>query len=310
MAFSHLIHCDWSTHLKKCWQARASRNNDRWEVEASSRVDSPTSLMDDVLKLRDHQNQVLVGFDFPIGVPIAFGSKTGFKNFPAALTQFGCSNWKDFFNVAKDIADISLQRPFYPLSPATGTTRQSLVNGLGVSAFEDLLRQCERKMPGLNVACSLFWTLGGNQVGRAAIAGWQSMVRPLVEHGAKLWPFDGTLAKLEEAAVSIVIAETYPAAAYGHVGISFAGQSKKNQLDRQSKAAELLAWSDQHNVKFSCDAQAMVKHGFGSSAQGEDAFDAFLGLLGMIEVVDQRRADAPAGTASVRQWEGWILGRA
>jgi hypothetical protein len=41
-----------------------------------------------------------------------------------------------------------------------------------------------------------YWTLGGNQVGKAAIDGWQNVVRPALALGASLWPFDGSLENL------------------------------------------------------------------------------------------------------------------
>ncbi len=49
--------------------------------------------------------------------------------------------------------------------------------------------------------------------------------------------------------------------------------------------------------------------GFGPSGNGEDQFDAALGLLGMIEVVEGRRAAAPT-SIELNDCEGWILGQA
>lgn len=51
-----------------------------------------------------------------------------------------------------------------------------------------------------------------------------------------------------------------------------------------------------------------LDEGFGSARTGEDAFDAAMGLLGMIEVIDGRRAAAPS-SAYGSSWEGWILGQ-
>ena len=52
-----------------------------------------------------------------------------------------------------------------------------------------------------------------------------------------------------------------------------------------------------------------VVAGFGEDAAGEDRFDAFMGLLGMIEVVEGRRADSPSLSLEIARWEGWILGQ-
>jgi hypothetical protein len=49
--------------------------------------------------------------------------------------------------------------------------------------------------------------------------------------------------------------------------------------------------------------------GFGPRKDGEDVFDAAVGLLGMIEVVEGRRLASPI-ERSAQDWEGWILGQA
>jgi hypothetical protein len=46
-----------------------------------------------------------------------------------------------------------------------------------------LRRQCERATPTRRAACPLFWTLGSNQVGKAAISGWQEVIAPAQRHG-------------------------------------------------------------------------------------------------------------------------------
>ncbi|HCD85061.1 MAG TPA: DUF429 domain-containing protein, partial [Agrobacterium sp.] len=37
-------------------------------------------------------------------------------------------------------------------------------------------------------------------------------------------------------------------------------------------------------------------------------FDAVVGLLGMLDVVDGRRDEGSPDIEAVQQWEGWILG--
>ena len=55
------------------------------------------------------------------------------------------------------------------------------------------------------------------------------------------------------------------------------------------------------------DLQRAIQGGF---PQGDDAFDAVVGLFGMMEVLMHRRsAREPAGD-TVRQVEGWIFGQA
>ena len=50
----------------------------------------------------------------------------------------------------------------------------------------------------------------------------------------------------------------------------------------------------QQGITFSEELIAQVEDGFGARADGEDAFDALIGALGMIEVTDGRRMEGPA----------------
>jgi len=171
------------------------------------------------------------------------------------------------------------------------------------------LRVCERRTEHRQAACSLFWTLGGNQVGKAALAGWKEVLRPAVLRGATLWPFDGELAELSRN-VGLVLAETYPAEAYRMVGARFLpGESKRRQDDRRGKADAVLGWARRHGVGFTDLAAAGLANGFGSTSSGEDQFDALMGLLKMIEVVEGRRPERTETHETTAVWEGWILGR-
>jgi hypothetical protein len=80
---------------------------------------------------------------------------------------------ENFFDVADTPDDICLTRPFYPKSSGVGRKHAHLFGPLNVNSIDDLRRICERKTPHRPAACPLFWTLGGNQVGKAAIDGWQ-----------------------------------------------------------------------------------------------------------------------------------------
>lgn len=107
----------------------------------------------------------------------------------------------------------------------------------------------------------------------------------------------------------MVIAETYPAEAYGHVGVRFGhAESKTNQEHRQAKAAAIFSWADDRDVTFDPQVRERVNDGFGKERSGEDQFDALLGLLGIIDVADGRRAAQPDRTSD--PWEGWIIGQA
>lgn len=306
--FDRLIHADWSVDPRKRWQASAERRDGGWHVSALRPVGTISTFLDKIFR-DPGANRTLIGFDFPIGVPHAYGAKTGFANFREALFHFGRGDWAGFFDVAESPEEVSVARPFYPRGSRKGMSRNSLVSGLGMNSFDDLLRICERRTADRQAACALFWTLGGNQVGRAAIAGWLEVIRPAMERGAALWPFDGSLSDLSSRP-GVVLAETYPAEAYRMFGARFLrDESKRRQSDRTKKSAAILDWARVHAVRLSDDAQATVLDGFGAASSGEDAFDAFAGLIKMIEIADGRRLEATADLDAVLQWEGWILGR-
>lgn len=251
---------------------------------------------------------VLAGFDFPIGVPTSYGLKTGLTRFTDLLGALDQPIWKSFHQVADAPDQISPQRPFYPAVPRKGVNRASLVEGHHVVEFNDLLRSCEKATATRRAACPIFWTLGGNQVGKAALDGWKTIIVPMVKRGAKVWPFDGTL----ETVISpgrVILAETYPAEAYGHVGVSFRNQSKTNQAHRAGHAAAIFGWAAKNRVAFAAACRNQIEGGFSSDRAGEDRFDALLGLLGMIEVADHRRPEGCPDDEAILRWEGWILGQ-
>jgi hypothetical protein len=184
--------------------------------------------------------------------------------------------------------------------------------------MRDLLRLCERRTATRGDACVLFWTLGGNQVGRAAIIGWRDVLAPALRSGAiptSLWPFQGTLASLLSQD-SVVIAETYPAEFYRHLGVTFPSSQtgsksgKRVQRDRQANAPALLAHAARLGVVLDPILTTQIQQGFGSSPDGEDPFDTVVGLIGMINVLTGGRPSGEPASVPVQTIEGWILGQA
>ncbi|MCZ8105787.1 MAG: hypothetical protein O9972_48870 [Burkholderiales bacterium] len=304
--FDVVMHADWSLSPKKRWFARADRIGAGYLLGAPSLVgERPAFLADAATSGRT----TLIGFDFPIGLPEAYGRAMGFSDFREALHALGAGDWAQWFDVATDRTEISIRRPFYPMAPG-GRKRAHLLDALGVTTTDELRRLCERATMTRRAACPLFWTLGGNQVGKAAITGWREIVRPaLRDHQAQLWPFDGGLRDLSHRS-AIVIAETYPAESYRHVGARFkAGMSKRAQADRMTLAPSVETWAARRGHELSPDLRDELSDGFGAGADGEDRFDAVLGLCGMVEVISSRRAEGAPDTDAVRRWEGWILGQ-
>jgi hypothetical protein len=302
--FDRLIHADWSANKK--WMAAADRTTQGWQIAAPECVRDTSKFVDNRLF---SGGTVLAGFDFPIGLPANFGKKTGFKNLPDALTELGDDEWGAFFCVAETPEQISVKRPFYPKF-YTGHPRQiDLVRALGVREIDELRRQCERKTSDRRAACPLFWTLGGNQVGKAAIDGWKTVIRPTLGRGARLWPFHGRLVELANSS-NCVLCETYPGEAYGHLGVKFgAGKSKRKQNDCMEGGKQMTAWAEARRVSLANDLSEQLRDGFGKAESGEDPFDACVGLLSMIDVVDGERPEGQPFGEEAADWEGWILGQ-
>lgn len=300
-----VAHCDWSLQPGKRWMCVATPVACGWQVHAPEPVGDTATLFARLRARTAGRGAILVGFDFPIGLPARYGQATGLGSYRDALRAFGRGCWEDWYSVCAEPDEISLHRPFYPMRPG-GTTRAHLVDGLGLGP-EALLRRCDRATPTRPAACSVFWTLGGNQVGKAAITGWREVVRPHLDHVA-IWPFDGTLPELL-ADGGVVLAETYPGDAYGQIGIPRGRWSKRRQADRASVSAPLIDWLDRHAGAEDRQVAELARRGFSASGEGEDQFDALVGLLAMIEVAEGRRSEGVPRATDVLTWEGWILGQ-
>ena len=113
----------------------------------------------------------------------------------------------------------------------------------------------------------MFWTLGGNQVGKAAISGWRELLAPARRAGmdVAIWPFDGSLAALLRTH-RFVVAETYPGEVYEHLGLRPALRSrggKRRQAARAACAGLLLAWAERGEVTLAPALADDIKAGFG-----------------------------------------------
>lgn len=295
-----LVHTDWGKDAKKRWSAVARRHGETW------RLSEPEPHWPAARLLNEATNRsVLAGFDFPIGVPMAWARKIDANSFIELLPRLGLGEWDRFFDVAERRDQISVFRPFYPHAPG-GKSQAHLTEAHRVGSINELKRQCELRVGKGASACPMFWTLGGNQVGKGAIAGWREIVQPAVAARAMIWPFQSTLS---QATIGLTLAETYPAEAYGHVGVKLGPKGKRDQATRAEAAQTMLRWAARTGVVLEPSLLATATNGFGPEKSAEDPFDALLGLCGMIEVVSGRRPHGAPDTADVRLWEGWILGK-
>lgn len=314
-----VAHADWGSNTKKRWMARAVLKGGTYTAMPAELAGPPATLLARLREAAAASGRVFLGFDFPIGLPAFYARRTGVSDFPAFLLQAGLGEWGDFYQVAARAEEVSRRRPFYPMrSRAKGEiSQQHLLDGLGASSLRELLRACERGTDLRPDASPLFWTLGGKQVGKAAIIGWRDVLAPaLLERANRvaLWPFHGPLSGLLKAG-GVVVAETYPAEFYSHLGVSFppsrAGEKsgKRIRRDRLANKDALKEVAAHLGVVLDGALAAQINDGFGQSKDGEDPFDAVVGLLGMLNVVLGGQPTGVPDLPDVRSVEGWILGQ-
>jgi hypothetical protein len=155
-------------------------------------------------------------------------------------------------------------------------------------------------------------------VGKAAISGWKEVLVPALRSGKQkivLWPFDGELEEFLRSS-RIVIAETYPAEFYRHLGVTFspsravAPSGTRVQAERAANAATLVGWASRTRRR----ARAEIclpswQTDFGNTTNGEDRFDAVIGLFGMLNVLLCGRDPGEPRDSQTRGMEGWIFGQ-
>jgi len=293
------------------WVVRGDDRGDGWRVRAPERWDPARHMP---LLERSGNGAVVAGFDVPLGVPHAWARAAGVESFGEVLARLADPSWPRFAEPAEVPDEIGPRRPFYPRAPG-GSRQAHLVEGLGLDSPQQLLRACDRPVPGvITAAAPVFWLVGPQQVGKAAISAWREVVVPAVAHDhVRMWPFDGALPDLL-APGSVVLAECYPRAAYTWpLGFPGAGWSKRRQADRRARGREALAWTRASGLPIHLDPamRAAIDDGFGAAPSGEDPFDATMGALQMIAVLDGLvPAGPPPGLPPAQAAvEGWILGR-
>jgi hypothetical protein len=292
------------------------QKNGRYLAHQPEPVGKLGDLLQRLLQAVGSDDSAFLGFDFPIGLPVRYAKRAGIEDFLAVLPQLGQGAWASFYEVAERSDQISLRRPFYPKRPG-GTKQRHLLDGLGMALVNDLRRRCERARPDRRAAAPLFWTLGAQQVGKAAIIGWRDVLGPGLRNTAlnlSIWPFAGLLFELFQPA-SVLVAETYPTEFYTHLKVKFprsrAGRrsGKRVQADRAANAEVLEVWADRVGVALSIVLRAALREGFGDSGDGEDRFDAVIGLFGMLNVALGHRLPGEPEHDDIRKVEGWILGQ-
>jgi hypothetical protein len=279
-----------------------------WDVNETEPVGAPETLLAR-LRVLAAGAPVAFGIDCPIGLPRAYAARHAgaIPDFPSFLARL--RDRPTFLQVAATLAEISPAAPFYPARGVAGMTRLSHAHALGLQDAAALSRACDQATNERPAGAPVFWTLGANQSGKAAITAWRDMLIPALHapDPPRLWPFAGPFLSLLRPG-AIAIAETYPAEAMRHLALNIAG-SKRRQTDRAAYAPALLLAMSRLGATPSPALQTAITTGFGPAATGEDRFDSLLGLLCVLGVLTRARPDTAPPDIWVQTWEGWVLGQ-
>ncbi len=277
-----------------------------WSVAAPCPVGDLATLLQ---RLLAGGEAVALGVDFPLGLPRSYAALHATEaDFPAFLR--GLAARPRFFDVCETLGDLAVDRPFYPRHGLAGMTRRSHAEALGLGDAAGLSRLCDRATAERPAGAPLFWTLGANQSGKAAISAWRDLLLPAMAaaHAPALWPFDGPLLALLRPG-RVAVAETYPAEALRQLGLRMGG-SKRRQADRAALAGPIGAAMAGLSATATPACRMALTAGFGADAAGEDRFDSVLGLLCLLGVLGGRRPDEAPPDPWIQRWEGWVLGQA
>ena len=299
-------HADWSIDPRKRWITVARRTAVGWRLSAPRLVGEVSTLLARLVGEAEG-GAVALGVDLPIGLPRAYAAGRPEADFLGFLRHLAGS--PEFFTVCARLEEVRPDRPFYPARGIAGMTRLSHAIGLGLPDASALSRDCDRATTERPAGAPLFWTLGANQSGKAAIAAWQWLILPALAKRAplRLWPFEGAFRCLL-APGSVALAETYPAEALRQLGMTLRS-SKRRHADRCATAGALLRAMDQQAAAPDDAMRLAMLEGFGADAAGEDRFDSVLGVLCVLNVLAGRRPDTAPADPWIQRWEGWVLGQ-
>jgi hypothetical protein len=299
-------HADWSIDPRKRWITVVQRTTTGWSLKAPRLVGDVSTLLARLVE-EAGGGAVALGADLPIGLPRAYAATRPEADFPGFLRTV--HELPAFFTVCATLDEIRPDRPFYPARGIAGMTRLSHAMALGLADAAGLSRACDLATAERPAGAPLFWTLGANQSGKAAIAAWQHLILPAVasQAGLRLWPFEGPFRSLL-CPGSVALAETYPAEALRHLGMTLRG-SKRRHADRCTTAVALMAAMDQQSATPDDAMRRAVLDGFGADSCGEDRFDSVLGVLCVLNVLAGNRPDTAPDDPWIRRWEGWVLGQ-
>ncbi|MFX4229399.1 MAG: hypothetical protein ACFHHU_16430 [Porticoccaceae bacterium] len=299
-------HADWSMSAKGRWVAKANRTGHGWQINAIEPVGELDAFRASLRELGRTQ-KVWLGLDMPIGFASTWFDGANVKDFNVLLGLLSTDAWQDFFDVCRLPEEITHQRPFYPKSSGKkgSVKRDHLIQALGLSTFGDLHRRCELPTHARTAACPPFWTLGANQVGKAMLHGLQNLILPGFRDGFNIWPYSGDLAACASQS-GVTLIETYPGEIYGWLGLS--KLTKSSQSSRADAIRFLLEHPDNTGIEIADEVRYVIQDGIDRAHGKDDAFDALIGIFGLIRIAAGKHAENLPRRASILEREGWIVG--
>jgi hypothetical protein len=298
-------HADWSVDPRKRWICKARYDGD-WRIAAPEPVAESKTLLARLAGEANHA-PIALGVDFPLGLPRAYAARAGIPNFAAWLRRL--SPDAALFQPCASLDEVSLARPFYPKSSVAGAGQMArLAAALGLNDASALRRAADRQTRHRPAGAAMFWTMGANQCGKAALAAWRDCLIPGFAQAVPIaiWPYEGRFTDLLRPS-GIALAETYPAEALVQLGLKLPG-SKRRQSDRAALAAPIGAVMTRLGATPTGALAAMLDDGFGAKPDGEDRFDCLLGVLAIIRVIGGASDGIPDDPV-IRAVEGWVLGQ-
>ena len=274
---THFISADWSKDAKK----RSVHVADIHE----RRIRHPQCddwTLEKLLELAHEvgRGPVLVGIDVAIGLPLSFWRalpESGRR--PASFVEWleDLDPKSDFFAPVGSASEWSVSRPFFHVPPGKGS----------LTSFEEKLpcafkRQVDRQ----SNANSPFLVYGiPGVVGWSTLKLWQELARLLPAKGRDfaVWPFEGE--ELGELLHDqrIVLAETYPALAYG-VALADKLPTRRMRLAKTKEAKRRRALEDVAEASW-------VKRGgvdlgpLGPAQANDDAFDSHMTAAAVLRCI-------------------------
>ncbi|WP_338187206.1 methyltransferase type 12 [Thalassospira tepidiphila] len=304
---SHIWHADWSLSAKGRWVAKATRTEVGWQIHAIE----PVGMLHQFRQsLANHgkTDALWLGLDMPIGFLDTWYDGANVKDLMSLLRLLETGEWQEFFDVCQSPDEIRHTRPFYPQSSGIkgSVKRDHLIKALDLTDFDDLHRACEFPTTQRNAACPPFWTLGANQVGKGMLHGLKHLIMPGHADGFNIWPFSGDLGTCCKSP-GVTLIETYPGEIYGWL-TDTSELTKSIQESRKKYLHQLRDNASKKGIEISPSVWADISDGFGPDHGKDDAFDALIGVMGLIEIAEGRRPEHLPRTPSVLNREGWIVG--